>query len=272
MTTASPPRSEDIYEGGIACALLVVGCGNLLRGDDGVGPVLVRHLWQGGVPDDVRLVDGGTAGMDVAFQMRGARRVVIVDACATGEAPPGTVYKVPGPAVEDLPPLGGLHTHSFRWDNALAFARWLLKDDYPTDVTVYLIEAADFTPGAELTPAVGDAMRQVLGLIRREPAFREAKHVDVEFTAGGYLHIDAHTAGEYFPDDAAVVVPKDDEVWVIPLRGTASGGLLLKQRNVAGDRTLLVREALADDIPVGVCGARWDERQGALRIARSARH
>ena len=65
------------------CAVLVVGCGNLLRGDDGVGPVLIRHLWDRGVPDGARLVDGGTAGMDVGFQMRGAQRVVIVDACVS---------------------------------------------------------------------------------------------------------------------------------------------------------------------------------------------
>ena len=60
-----------------------MGCGNLLRGDDGVGPILVRHLWERGMPDGLRLVDGGTAGMDLAFQMRGAERVVIVDACLT---------------------------------------------------------------------------------------------------------------------------------------------------------------------------------------------
>lgn len=268
--TSAAPQVDGALDGGVPCALLVVGCGNLLRGDDGVGPILIRHLWEGGVPADVRLVDGGTAGMDVSFQMRGARRVVIVDACTTAEAPPGTVYKVPGPAVEDLPPLSGLHTHSFRWDNALAFARWLLGDEYPEDVTVYLIEAERFTPGAELTPAVGAAMQRVLGLIRREPAFQEGPALRVEFTAAGHLRIDAATAREYFPGDAAVVLPKEGEVWVLPLRGTASGGLLLKQRNAAGDRTVLVREALADDIPVGVRAARWDERQGALRISRGA--
>ena len=268
MTIASL-QAQDVDEGGLSCALLVVGCGNLLRGDDGVGPILIRHLWEGGVPDDVRLVDGGTAGMDVAFQMRGARRVIIVDAAATGEKP-GTVYKVPGPAVEDLPPLSGLHTHSFRWDNALAFARWLLGADYPTDVTVYLIEADDFRPGAELTAPVREAMQRVLSLIRREPAFAANDHIAVEFTDDGYLRVDHRTAGEFFPGDAAVVLVKDDEIWLLPLRGTASGGLLLKQRNVAGDRTLLVRELLADDIPVGVRTAHWDERQGALRIARSA--
>lgn len=41
--------SEDLGPPG--CEVLVIGCGNLLRGDDGVGPVLVRHLWDRGMPD-----------------------------------------------------------------------------------------------------------------------------------------------------------------------------------------------------------------------------
>lgn len=261
----------DVPEGAPACGLLVVGCGNLLRGDDGVGPILIRHLWDGGVPEGVRLVDGGTAGMDVSFQMRGAERVIIIDACTSGAAP-GTVFKVPGPSVEELPPLSGLHTHSFRWDNALAFAHWLLGDDYPTDVTVYLIEAQDFTPGGSLTAEVDEGMRRVLGLIRRESAFQQVGQVQVEFTEDGHVRLDASCAREYFPGDAAVVLAKEQEgeVWLVPLRGTASGGLLLKQRNAAGDRAMLVREALSDDLPVGIRRAWWDERQGALRISREA--
>jgi len=62
----------------------------------------------------------------------------------------------------------------------------------------------------------------------------------------------------------------NDDIWLVPLRSSASGGLLLKQRNLAGDRTVLVREALADDVPVGVRRAGWDEAQGALRISRTA--
>ncbi len=144
---------------------VVIGCGNILRGDDAVGPTLVRHLWEQGVPDDVTLVDGGTAGMDVAFKMRGARSVILIDAAATG-AEPGTIYKVPGEEVEQLPPLEGLHSHQFRWDHALAFAHWLLGDHYPEDITVYLIEVAGTDPGADLTPEVEAAMHQVGELVR----------------------------------------------------------------------------------------------------------
>ena len=60
---------------------LIIGCGNLLRGDDAVGPVLVRRLWERGLRAGVECADGGTGGMDVAFQMRGCAWVILVDAC-----------------------------------------------------------------------------------------------------------------------------------------------------------------------------------------------
>ncbi|MEU9890545.1 hydrogenase maturation protease [Sphaerisporangium sp. NPDC051011] len=256
-----------------ACQVLVVGCGNLLRGDDGVGPVLVRHLWEHGVPDGARIVDGGTAGMEVAFRMRGARRVVLVDAARTG-ATPGTIYRVPGPAVADLPPLGGLHTHSFRWDHALAFAHWLLKDAYPDDVTVFLIEAERVDPGAELSPAVRQAMEKVIVLIEadflaglRPPGSERPR---VEFTEDGYLRLGADLAARRFPGDAAVAVRRDGELWLIPLRGPQGGGLLLKQRTPEGDRCVLVREVLDDRFPVGTHPAIWDDTNGALRVPLQA--
>lgn len=142
---------------------LVVGCGNLLRGDDAAGPVLVRLLADRDLPEGVRLVDGGTAGMDVAFAMRGVRRVVLVDASNVG-VDPGTVHRVPGSELMDLtPPEGNLHR--FTWDQALGFAQWLLGDDYPEDVTVYLVEGSSFDLGAPLSPAVQAAVERVADAI-----------------------------------------------------------------------------------------------------------
>jgi hydrogenase maturation protease len=260
---------NDVHTGIAGFEVLVAGCGNLLRGDDGVGPVLIRHLWERGIPDGAQIVDGGTAGMDVAFRMRGARRVVIVDAARTG-SPPGTVYRVPGPELAELPPLTGLHTHSFRWDHALAFAGWLLKDAYPADVTVFLIEAECVDPGAELSPAVRRGMEEVIGLIERDflAGLREPgqKGPRVEFTRDGYLRLDADLAARHFPADAAVAIRRDADLWLIPLRGPESGGLLLKQRTAGGDRCVLVREALEDSTPVGERAAFWDDANRALRI------
>ncbi len=249
--------------------VLVVGCGNLLRGDDGVGPVLVRHLWDRGVPDGARLVDGGTAGMDVAFQMRGAARVVIVDASMTGAAP-GTVYRVPGEELADLPPLQGLHTHSFRWDHAIPFARWALGDACPTDITVFLIEAAAVELGTELSDPVRTAMEQVTDVVERDYFAplrpQTANDVRVEITTEGYLRLDSALAASRFPSDAVAAVFRDEALWLIPLRGPSSGGLLLKQRTAAGDRAVLVRDVLPDGFPVGVRAAWWDDENRALRI------
>ncbi|CAN5760480.1 hydrogenase maturation protease [soil metagenome] len=263
--TSSP--EPDIEPPG--CAVLVVGCGNLLRGDDGVGPVLIRHLWERGVPTGARLVDGGTAGMDVAFQMRGAERVVIIDATTTGGTP-GTMYRVPGSELAELPPLQGLHTHSFRWDHAIPLARWALGDACPTDVTVFLIEAGSVELGADLSPPIEAAMAQVADIIERDyfADLRPEKlgEVTVEFTDEGYLRLDAALAASRFASDAVAAVVRDDNLWLIPLRGPRSGGLLLKQRNPAGDRAVLVHEVCYGRIRAGACQAFWDDEHGALRV------
>lgn len=89
----------------------------------------------------------------------------------------------------------------------------------------------------------------------------------VEFTEGGDLRISASAAKQYFPTDALVAAQRGDELWLLPLTGPEGGGLLLKQRNLNGDRSTLIWEALADRVVVGERLAVWDERSGALRIA-----
>ncbi|MFN5757395.1 MAG: hydrogenase maturation protease, partial [Planctomycetia bacterium] len=152
---------------------LVIGCGNLLRGDDAAGPVLVRRLWGRGQPAGGRCADGGTRGMDVAFQMRGVPEVILVDACSSGSEP-GALFEVPGHEVEHLPPLSGINLHAFRWDHAIAFGRWLLKDDYPENVTAYLIEGETFAVGEGLSPAVDRAGGQLAPRFREPVAARPA--------------------------------------------------------------------------------------------------
>lgn len=152
MSLDAPPRA------------LIVGCGNLLRGDDAAGPVAIRRLWDAGLPPGVRCADGGTGGMDVAFQMRGVPEVILIDACRSGSEP-GSLFEVPGHEVEQLPPLTGIHLHAFRWDHALAFARWLLKHEYPRAVAVYLIEVETTAVGDGLSPAVDAAVDRLVAML-----------------------------------------------------------------------------------------------------------
>ena len=73
-------------------------------------------------------------------------------------------------------------------------------------------------------------------------------------------------AASRFPSDALAAVARDGELWLFPLRGPSSGGLLLKQRNVAGDRAVLVREQLPDAFPAGMRAAFWDDEHKVLRV------
>lgn len=160
MTNQHPPELADFDPSQPTVSgieTLIIGCGNILRGDDATGPVLIRRMWERGLPEHVHCADGGTGGMDVAFQMRGVPHVVLVDSCQSGSKP-GELFKVPGLEVEQLPPMEGINLHAFRWDHAIAFGRWLLKDDYPEKVTVYLIEGANYTVGQPLSEAVDNAI------------------------------------------------------------------------------------------------------------------
>ena len=136
--------------------VMIIGCGNLLRSDDGAGPMLIRKLWEHGVPPGVRLADGGTAGMDVAFQIGDAEELILVDACKSGDEP-GTIFEIPGEEVE-TPPLKDVNLHDFRWDHAIALGRWLLKSRFPKKVTVFLIEAENISYGFGLSRTVDNAL------------------------------------------------------------------------------------------------------------------
>ena len=71
---------------------------------------------------------------------------------------------IPGAELTDLePPQGNLH--AFRWDQALGFATWLLKDEYPEDITVWLVEGESFEPGAPLSPVVQASVERIADAI-----------------------------------------------------------------------------------------------------------
>ena len=90
---------------------------------------------------------------------------------------------------------------------------------------------------------------------------------EVLCTSHGYLVLQADVARTYFPGDTILALKRDRELWLLPTRGAAAGGLVLKQRNLEGDRSVLVREVLEDAPVVGTRAAIWDERQGVLRVA-----
>lgn len=141
--------------------ILVIGCGNLLRGDDAVGPTLIKLLAENGVPNGVRLADAGIAGMDVAFEMAGVEEVIIVDACKSGVAP-GEIIELDGDAIS-LESLSVINTHEFRFQHAIALGRLILKENYPSKVRIFLVEAEHSNPGDSMSPRVAESVARLCG-------------------------------------------------------------------------------------------------------------
>ena len=71
---------------------LILGIGNLLLKDEGVGVHVVQALRGRKIPDGVEVVDGGTFGLDLIDIFAGRRKVIFIDAMLS-KAPPATVLR-----------------------------------------------------------------------------------------------------------------------------------------------------------------------------------
>jgi hydrogenase maturation protease len=156
--------------------IAVIGCGNSIRSDDGVGPEVVRTLSAGGLGTDprVRLLDAGTDGLLVMSSMRGCNALIIIDACRSG-ATPGAIFEIPGAelAHRHQP---SLTLHDFRWDHALFAAKQTCGDEFPADVTVILVEAASVDFGLGLSAAVAESVAKVADRIEELVHFRRSEN------------------------------------------------------------------------------------------------
>jgi len=151
-----------IFASARPASVAVIGCGNPTRTDDGVAGEVLRLLAARGCDADparVKLLDAGTDGVAVIFAARGCRRLIVVDACRSGSEP-GAVFEIPGGELDNGPgrPLA---THDFRWDDAIAAGRRIFGDEFPADVTVFLIEAESLDFGIGLTLPIARAAAKV---------------------------------------------------------------------------------------------------------------
>lgn len=82
--------------------LLVMGLGNILWGDDGLGVAAVQRLLSNfHLPDGVRVLDGGTLGLALLPVIQDAERVLLIDAIRQENARPGEIVRIEG---EDVAP------------------------------------------------------------------------------------------------------------------------------------------------------------------------
>ena len=131
--------------------LLVLGLGNLLCGDDGLGAAAVARLdrdWE--VPEGVRVSDGGTLGLALLPYLEDARDVILVDAVNADE-PPGSLVRLLG---EDVAPavLHRLSPHQIGVADLLFGAR--LRDRYPRSLVLLGLVPASIELAIERSAAV----------------------------------------------------------------------------------------------------------------------
>jgi len=82
--------------------VLVLGIGNVLMGDEGVGVEVVRQVSQTPLPECIQCLDGGTGSFLLLEPMQRANRVILIDATIDGQ-PPGTVTRLAPQFSSDYP-------------------------------------------------------------------------------------------------------------------------------------------------------------------------
>lgn len=158
--------------------ILVVGLGNPILSDDGVGPAVLDEVRRWCRRNPARL-DGRElvfkedchGGIRLMERMVGYRRAIVIDAALTG-ADPGTVFEL---APDDIPSWHSASTHDATLPDALGLGReagaLLPADDA---IRVVAVEAADLTTFREactapVEAAVGRAARKVIELVCQAP-------------------------------------------------------------------------------------------------------
>jgi len=154
-------------------SLLVLGLGNLLCSDDGVGAAAAARLlelWE--PPEDARVLDGGTLGLALLPYLEDARDVILLDAIRA-DAPVGTLVRLEG---EDVAPAVAtrLSVHQIGVSDLLDGARWV--DRYPKRLVLLGLVPATIELGLDRSP---DVERQLPLLIAR--AVEEAGNLGYVF-------------------------------------------------------------------------------------------
>lgn len=140
---------------------VVLGLGNLLMGDDGVGVHAAWALLNSGVPADAEVLDVGTAVLDALPALEKADRLVLVDAVkAHGE--PGTVYRLSLDSFGTPKRMASLHGLDILRVLALG------GSGRRVEAIVIGVEPDHIGWSTALSPAVAAALPQVLDQVRRE--------------------------------------------------------------------------------------------------------
>jgi hydrogenase maturation protease len=129
---------------------LILGLGNILLKDEGIGVRVAEKIQEMALPPDVEVMDGGTMSLDLLYSIEGREKVIAIDAVKAGGAP-GTMYRFTD---KDLAAKKGfLRTaHSVDFSDVLKTAEFL--GTKPDKVIFIGVEPEDLDEGMELSPLI----------------------------------------------------------------------------------------------------------------------
>jgi hydrogenase maturation protease len=137
---------------------VVLGLGNTLHSDDGVGPQAIQRLRNDPhVPEGVTLIEGGTLGLELLTYIWDCSYLLVLDAVDIGQ-PPGTLVRMSNQELQTLPSKGSVHQLGVA---DLLVALRVLAQQQPT-VVVLGVQPATTDWGTELSPAVEAVMESLI--------------------------------------------------------------------------------------------------------------
>lgn len=144
--------------------IVVIGVGNLLMADDGVGIIAAQELGQDPFPSRVRIVDGGTAGIDLLYVLEEADYAIIIDCLDAGDEP-GAIFRIPAEELVLSSDEQIVSLHDINLPEVLALAAKLGK--LPPTV-IFGIQPQEVVLKEGLSDPVGAALLNVIQLIKKE--------------------------------------------------------------------------------------------------------
>lgn len=149
--------------------VLILGIGNVLMGDEGVGIHVVRSLENALLPEGVVRLDGGTGGFHLLEHLQKAKRVIFIDAASDGV--PGTVRRLTPRFSSDYP--SALTAHDIGLKDLLD-ALYLLGE--PPEVTLFAVSInSPCEVSTRLSPEIEALAPRVAQLVMEEVAAAERK-------------------------------------------------------------------------------------------------
>lgn len=147
--------------------ILIVGIGNLLCCDEGIGVHVIQEMEKTRLPNHIELLDMGTSTMDLISHLEGVKKLIAIDAMKAGGTP-GTIYKC---KPEDLIPEGErpVSLHDIGLLETLTMAK---KMGMEIHTVIFGVEPKVLDWGMELSEEVRNRIPLIIEAVLKETETR----------------------------------------------------------------------------------------------------